>query len=473
MGIDDRLRDAVRDVQADPAAWAGIEQGVIRHRRRVVVARAATALTVLALAGGALALAVAAFRGPELPIGPPPGAIAVTDVRWAGGSNGVWTITGRVSNRSARSLMVVVSCTLRDEAGDTSAVSRVQAGLVAGHRHIPFAGTAKGLRAEPVGADCSAQGSTVVAPPVTPAAVANFQPQAVVFFDSQHGLSGGSDGACDTSCTGVMERSTDGGSTWQPVWTGDGIVDDLTALGPNEAWATIDKCRSTGIQGCSNLILHSGDGGATWTELVMAPVYRLSFATPDVGWAISTESQGSPAAPLANTVDGGRTWTTVADPCPAGAPFPTSIRFASVDQGWLACEGEGATIMSAKAILKSAEGGTSWVPQSEVFAPGSGATVPVGGLSIDGHQPGLAFRPDGHGWMWLDRDCLYGTADSGANWTRLGICQPDLQFVSSACLVDDLHGFALVSSADKRTLELRATDDGGATFHVVASWPLA
>jgi len=39
--------------------------------------------------------------------------------------------------------------------------------------------------------------------------------------------------------------------------------------------------------------------------------------------------------------------------------------------------------------------------------------------------------------------------------------------------VDDLHGFALVSSADKRTLELRATDDGGATFHVVASWPLA
>jgi photosystem II stability/assembly factor-like uncharacterized protein len=389
MAIDDRLKDAVRDVQADPEAFAGIEQGIVRHHRRVVVARVVTAVTVLAIAAGALALAIDAFQGPGpkvTPIGHP--------------------------RRS----------------------------------HLP----------SPVGL------------------VTNFQPQAVVFFDSGNGLTGGSDGACDTNCKGVIERSTDGGSTWQPVWTGDGIVDDLTALGPNEAWATIDRCRNSGVQGCSNLILHSGDAGTTWTELATAPVSGLTFATPHIGWAISSQGPGAPAStPLATTVDGGRTWTTVADPCPAGAPFPTSIRFASVDLGWLACEGEGATIMSAKAILKTTDSGVTWAPQSEVFAPGAGPTVPVGGLSIDGHQPGLAFLPDGHGWMWLSRDCLYGTVDGGADWTKLGGCRPDIDYVTSAWLIDDLHGFEMVRVSDARRLELRATDDGGATFHVVASWPLA
>jgi photosystem II stability/assembly factor-like uncharacterized protein len=305
-----------------------------------------------------------------------------------------------------------------------------------------------------------------------------FQPSAAAFFDASHGLSGG-DTARDCGaepCGGAIERTDDGGRTWQVVYRDEAPVTGMTVAG-SEAWALVGPCPVTSQpQPCDNRILHSPDGGSTWDTLGRAPVYELRFATPLVGWALSTNAVlGSAGQPVARTLDGGRTWVEVPSPCPGEAPLPSSVDFVDADHGWVACVGDAATIQQGKAVFETTDGGSTWETRAQILTGAQQA----GDLNIGGHTPQLFFLPDGHGWLWMSRDCLYKTTDRGQTWTRTGgtdLCERDLDEISSVQFLDDHDGFALVRSpaegaGSKATMTMLTSHDGGATWSVVQAWP--
>jgi len=112
-------------------------------------------------------------------------------------------------------------------------------------------------------------------------------------------------------------RTTDGGSLWSLVlanltpessMVGNGdVLDGETAL----------------VADASGAIHRTTDGGRTWRTILPGPAAQgvvrrnvigyLSFATPEVGWAVMT-ARASPLGPQALylTTDGGRSWTEVA-----------------------------------------------------------------------------------------------------------------------------------------------------------------
>ena len=79
----------------------------------------------------------------------------------------------------------------------------------------------------------------------------------------------------------------------------------------------------------------------------------------------------------------------------------------------------------------------------------------------------MDIRPDGHGWLWLDRGRLYRTA-TPEHWRVAGrILQPDTNHFVAADLVSDTTGFALLWQ--QRTTLIR-TADGGRTWTTVRSF---
>jgi len=311
--------------------------------------------------------------------------------------------------------------------------------------------------------------SSATPPPPLP----GFVPSTIAFFDEQHAIAvGPPEASCQPTCS-VVAVSEDAGATWHLAYEATTPVTGITTLGQREAWATSGTCVTFPPENCSDRILHSVDGGATWEETGQAAVYDLTFGSSVDGWALSGNARDlAPGLPTSHTMDGGRTWQDVTGPCPDPTPYPTGISFADADHGWVACVGDAATIQQGKAVMATEDGGQTWNPVAEVFAPGDGATVGDGGLPLSGHAPGITFLPNGHGWLWMDRDCLYGTVDGGHSWTRLGICKPDVAFIVNGWLVDDQTGYALVRDGDAGRLQLEKTTDGGQTFTNVTDWPL-
>ncbi|HJP65489.1 MAG TPA: hypothetical protein VKA30_04205, partial [Actinomycetota bacterium] len=381
------LPGVVDDVRPSETAWDGVERGIVRHRRRVMVARAGVATVVLAAFGAILWWAATTFTGEK------PGPVPAT----------------------------------HPPSPRPSATA-------------PPSGEAKG-----------------------------FHPQSIAFFDPQDGLAGGTTPTnCGEGfpCGGAIERTTDSGKTWTVVFRGEQPVTGLSVFG-DEAWAVAGGCATSSL--CQNAILHSADGGVTWEALGQDFVYSLGFADQNLGWALSTRAQlETQNQPIARTVDGGASWQDIPSPCPADAPVPSSVDFAAPANGWVACVGDAATIQQGKAVFESTDGGVTWRPRAEVLTGASRA----GDLSISGHTPRLFFLPDGHGWLWLDRDCLYATTDDGATWTQVGadICKPDLNFVANVQFFTDTDGIGLMQAADVQQLQLIASDDGGVSWSVVRTW---
>ena len=105
----------------------------------------------------------------------------------------------------------------------------------------------------------------------------------------------GNEGWAVTGGADVL-HTTDGGATWTDQATGEN--DSLYAvrfISATEGWATGDW----------GTILHTVDGGATWERQVGATLdtlYDIEFVDADHGWLIGMAS-------VLATTDGGATWT--------------------------------------------------------------------------------------------------------------------------------------------------------------------
>jgi hypothetical protein len=177
------------------------------------------------------------------------------------------------------------------------------------------------------------------------------EPAAVValqFIDAQHGWIAGMGGGNECwanlhpDCSEVLLRTDDGGATWRKAPLAGGNFTAMRFIGPREGWAMA-------FNGCGpcndnpNVLLHTDDGGATWLQGVVDD-------EPMGGAAGIMLPAGARTAWVFNpldakrTTDAGETWTDVANPCPPTTEVGLTFRFVAAGSAldertaWVVCD---------------------------------------------------------------------------------------------------------------------------------------
>jgi hypothetical protein len=188
-----------------------------------------------------------------------------------------------------------------------------------------------------------------------------------------------------------VERSTDGGHSWQPVFA-DSVMNATTMQG--FAAGALAPAGGDGVvigeRGNGDAVVRSGDGGASWqlgSGLAGSQVVETAFApsNPQIGYAVVATATCNGLVisnctdairSIAHTQDGGRTWTLPNAPVPAADGCllgeATSCRQLQLSVDPVDPNHAAALIgqsNAASAILVTHDGGTSWAP----FVPKGGS----------------------------------------------------------------------------------------------------
>ncbi len=247
------------------------------------------------------------------------------------------------------------------------------------------------------------------------------------------GLSTGSDG----SSSGVAIKSQNGGG-WQTEATPPSLgLFDVAFSSSANGWAV-------GVgTGFSTLILHTKNGGATWSPTgVATPVPEPSAVATVAGagaWVIGSGTCGLNAA-VAKTTDGA-TWVAQLAMPPTPARFgPAS--FPTGSTGFMITQSCGYH------LLRSTDGGRTWVP-----------TAPFPAVI---QATALAFPTRSHGWVVGDTiagSVIYTTADGAASWIAQTLPSGFNTF-GPLGFGDSMHGWILGEDQNFNAV-IVGTSDGG------------
>lgn len=169
---------------------------------------------------------------------------------------------------------------------------------------------------------------------------------AVSFADAQHGWVVGSGG--------TMLSTTDAGGTWRAV--NGGVKDQLLGV------AALSGERIFAV-GAFGILLSTSDGGQTWTKhelkwdslierivkdggYVEPNLNAVSFSSADSGWVVGEFGL------VLHTADGGKTWTSQR----YGSDFPQlyAVKFIDDRRGW--------ALGQAGSLIQTKDGGQHWTP---------------------------------------------------------------------------------------------------------------
>lgn len=136
------------------------------------------------------------------------------------------------------------------------------------------------------------------------------------------------------------------------------------------------------------------------------------------------------------TQDAGVTWKSLPAPCSSEVWLGAEMASYGASVVWIVCQGEPATIMSAKEVWTSADAGNTWrlVSQTSMASPSSD----VGNVPSGGHVADLFLSGPDHGWLALARSTLMESVDGGRSW-------------SAANGIDDVDGASQVMFTDLKT----------------------
>lgn len=231
------------------------------------------------------------------------------------------------------------------------------------------------------------------------------------------------------SATGGLWKSTNRGTTWDPVFDGQptgtfGVV----AVAPSNTdvvWAGTGEQNNRQSSSWGNGVYRSTDGGETWTHLGLENTRAIGRilvdpSNPDVAlvgalgnlWAAS-EDRG-----VYRTEDGGRTWrkvlyvddvTGVVDMA-RDAVDPNTVYAAAYQrlrQPW-GFNGGG----PGSGIFRSTDGGRTWTRATDGVPAGDKGRI---GVAASARTGGLAYAVVEHD----DAGGIYRTTDGGATWERM------------------------------------------------------
>ena len=174
----------------------------------------------------------------------------------------------------------------------------------------------------------------------------------IVFADPTHGWAVGA----ATDGKPALIATTDGGVTWatQTVPSGIQNLRDVGFVDPQQGWAVGELPAALG-QNSAGIVLHTTDGGATWTQEATTSGDLWSLAVIDGHTLYAGGAHG-----LFTTHDGGTTWTGQ----PFALPALDSISFTDADHGWV-------THSMFSTVCRTDDGGRTWTG-SDVRAAGPG-----------------------------------------------------------------------------------------------------
>ncbi|MCK5115506.1 MAG: hypothetical protein KAR44_02835 [Candidatus Aegiribacteria sp.] len=199
---------------------------------------------------------------------------------------------------------------------------------------------------------------------------------------------------------GVVLKTQDAGATWERLSQSSGIPStgflDLDVLSANNIW----------VVGGNNTIIHSVDGGNSWTSK-SDPAYDLySMTSITVVDASNIWVAGATAsdAVIIHSIDGGATWTAEGDSALLTDYPLISISAFDTDHCW--------TVGHGSTIANTIDSGVNWnlcTPDSLFRSP---------------------FSPDANGvcpttvnraWVAMDFGMIYLTEDGGNSWTKQSV----------------------------------------------------
>ncbi len=195
---------------------------------------------------------------------------------------------------------------------------------------------------------------------------------------------------------GLLFHTTDGAKTWRPVpltekYVGNGIF----FVNSNDGW----------IFGSKNGILHTADGGNTWT-VENGPnngmdnlMYVIEFASATQGWGVSNTGR------LYSSSDAGSSWSQVTS-APSGL---TDACQSSPTIGW---------VINVKGVWKTTDGGTTWTLS---FPMPAGAAAGASNLSIacSGSNIWAEFPVEGGAGSNASNVIVSASTNGGASWSNV------------------------------------------------------
>ncbi|MBD3236036.1 MAG: hypothetical protein GF330_04985 [Candidatus Eisenbacteria bacterium] len=304
------------------------------------------------------------------------------------------------------------------------------------------------------------------------------QNDCIFFADDQQGWISG----WDNTLAPHIHHTQDGGQSWErqdlPLPPGAGTVSQVQFVDTQLGWATVSSL----YQSPAGAILHTSDGGATWSVQAHTGLhYNYALDVRDAEHlAIAAVQILSPAQEqIWVSGDGGETWDVHAPPITHytyglqyvgaeiwiaaqystilrsrdegaswewqnHAPIWSSVAWSSPYDGWLVA---GSHVLSDGYCLRTRDGGASWHRDQD--APG-GSRVQF----IDAHA----------GWMFFEGNAarIWRTVDGGQSWSWHSVGGggwiEDVQFVNAD------RGWAHGGGGT-----IKRSDDGGVTWTHQAS----
>jgi len=275
-----------------------------------------------------------------------------------------------------------------------------------------------------------------------------------------------------TSAARRLFRTTDGGATWT-------LVGNLPAAAPVKICGLsvvneqIIYGSGTNVPRDRPGVIKSTDGGATWTAWDMSAQATILidcyFPDPQHGWVVGgkanvpnpTRADVKPV--VLYTADGGATWIDRLAGLGIAFPFGEwgwKIQFLSDQIGFVSLEN-----FSAGAILKTTDGGTTWV------------RLAVNDPQRNANLEGIGFLDANHGWVggWGDATGQSGksseTLDGGQTWryaNEIGKYINRFRFIGSPPTVAYASGQTVYKYSAEPT-PIPAAPPGGRPLRVLES----
>ena len=268
------------------------------------------------------------------------------------------------------------------------------------------------------------------------------------------------------STTEVLD-TTDGGAKWHVLKSFPLALGQLVAPSSSDVYIVGSPCKPECSTGTT--VMRTTNGGNTWHTIYTNPTAisgGISFTSTTEGWLFLTQTtsrSGKLVGLLLHTPNGGKTWTPLSAPCESS--LGGLLSFVNQKDGWGFCIEQGAAGLSAKTLLRTTDAGRVWKAVATTSGNPRVRVNPDSGLPSMGYVSSLFFVTPEDGWLCGQRMGCLRTADGGVQWVPAASYGLAGGWLSVGMFAS---GFGwLVDSHTPLNSSLLTTANGGKTWTVV------
>ncbi len=249
---------------------------------------------------------------------------------------------------------------------------------------------------------------------------------------------------CLVSDRGVIFNTTNWDDPWNLGSEGNNIwFNDIEFPDNLNGWAVGSESNNALWPGHGSIILHTSDGGNTWSEqnsIIEGYLESVSFIDSNNGWTVGY-SNG--ANYILNTINGGNEWQI--QRWDTGY-YLNSIYFTNDSDGWTVGINYNNNGYTDGLILKTSDGGNNWVQQDCDTCHG------LNDVYFVDQQIG-----------WTVGNSIYATVDGGQNWTEQFYCTTGFD-LESVYFIDNENGWVVGRASPGYEGVILKTVDGGSNW---------